>query len=63
MRERLPPINVKCVMLGDGGVGKSYASTLYATGVLRTDYKPTVFDTAYKNIVVYRETRAFLETV
>ena len=60
--ENLPSINIKCVMLGDGSAGKSYASTKFATGILRDDYVPTVFNTEYKNILVDRETKTVLDT-
>ena len=57
---KLPTINIKCLMLGDGSAGKSYAATRYTTGVLRTDYTPTIFDTVYKNIVVDQKIKDFL---
>ena len=58
---KLPTINIKCLMLGDGSAGKSYAATRYTTGVLRTDYTPTIFDTVYKNIVVDQKLKDFLD--
>ena len=35
---------VKCIMVGDVGCGKSYATSFYSTGIAPTSYDPTLVD-------------------
>ena len=36
--------NIKCVIVGDGAVGKTALLHTYSTGVFPEDYMPTIFD-------------------
>ena len=53
-------IKIKCVMIGDGCAGKSYAMTRWCRDILRTDYTPTVFDNDLKDILVTAENQKVL---
>ena len=43
---------LKCVIVGDGGVGKTSMLLSYTTGGIMTDYIPTCFD-AYTGRFIY----------
>ena len=42
--KKVPRNRVRCVMVGDGAAGKTYAAIRYTTGVLANSYTPTVSD-------------------
>ena len=50
-------VHIKCVMLGDGTSGKTYAGTRFIRGVLRDDFVTTrtVYENDFKDIVVTEE--------
>ena len=50
-------IDIKCVMVGDGCAGKTYAGTKYTRGLVLKDYIPTVFANDLKDVVVTKENR------
>ena len=43
---------VKCVMVGDGCAGKTYAAEFYTTGIQPNHYIPTVFDNMTADITI-----------
>lgn len=44
MMTKKGPKEVKCVLVGDGGVGKTSMILSYTTGKIMTSYEPTCFD-------------------
>ena len=52
-------IHIKCVMLGDGASGKTYAGTRFIRGVFRDDYATTstIYENDLKDIEVTEENR------
>ncbi|CAG2186133.1 RHOQ [Mytilus edulis] len=50
MMTKKGPKEVKCVLVGDGGVGKTSMILSYTTGKIMTSYEPTCFDDYLVNI-------------
>jgi len=45
-------LEAKCVIIGDGNVGKSSMISAFIKSEFLAEYKPTVFDTHQKTVVV-----------
>jgi small GTP-binding protein len=44
--------SIKCVLVGDGGVGKTSLLVAYETGTFMQGYFPTTFDEMFINVMV-----------
>tara|TARA_B110000483_G_scaffold242949_1_gene330564 strand:- start:2018 stop:2578 length:561 start_codon:yes stop_codon:yes gene_type:complete len=47
--------NIKCVIVGDGAVGKTSLLVTYSTGNFQSEYIPTIFDNYSCNLMVNDE--------
>lgn len=46
------PLNIKCVVVGDGAVGKTSLLIVYTSGKFPEDYVPTIFENETLNVTV-----------
>lgn len=59
---KLKKDEIKCVIVGDGGVGKTSMLMSYTTGGIMTDYIPTCFD-CYTGIILVEQSKKDTEFI